>query len=116
LKHHELLRLLESKKIVHQEQLGFREMVPGVMNEARIVCAEIERPDGFHGISFWLYGENDTWFLGLWSGIYLAIKDPTTIPVIVSDLLSGEVVDRGSPPGDLPEEFCQRHELTRESN
>ncbi len=37
-----LIKILKTRGIIHQEQFGFSEMVSGIQNDARIVCAEIE--------------------------------------------------------------------------
>ena len=109
--HFHLLESLASAGIVREEQTGFACMVPGVLNDARIVCAETEDENGLRGISFWLYGEGENWYLGLWSGVFFRIHDPENIVAIVQELLSGTVTQRGTAPGDLPINFRQKYQL-----
>ncbi|HTW95516.1 MAG TPA: hypothetical protein VMD30_12015 [Tepidisphaeraceae bacterium] len=107
----ELLRCLSARGIIHQEQHGFTEMVPGIQNDARIVCAEVEMKYGFSGISFWLYGENASWFLGLWSGSYFRINKPELLEEMVVELFSGIPVPKGKPPPSLPDWFVDKYGL-----
>lgn len=109
--HQQLLRRLEAKNIIHEEQWGFSNLVLGIQNPARIVCAEIQREDGFHGISFWLYGEGNEWFIGLWSGICFRIAAPEQIVELADELLSGNVVSAGKAPFDLPEMLQRKYDL-----
>jgi hypothetical protein len=107
-----LAEALAACGILHQEQFGFPEMVANSGSSARIVCAEFKREDGFHGISFWLHGAGENWYLGLWSGIFFRIQDPQRLADAAADLLSGAVVPGGKPPGCLPSVFLQKYELT----
>lgn len=109
--HEVLCSCLRAQGIIFELQHGFSELVPGIDSDVRIVCAEEERDNGFHGISFWLYGDDAAWFIGLWSGIYFRIDDPTSVVNLVRELLSGEIVAAGKAPGDLPDEFVRKHRL-----
>ncbi|MDP9175113.1 MAG: hypothetical protein M3O30_14795 [Planctomycetota bacterium] len=106
-----LIKILKTRGIIHQEQFGFSEMVSGIQNDARIVCAEIEEEEGFHGISFWIYGEQQNWFLGLWSGVYFKITDPEMIEEMIVELFAGDQIPKGKPPFVIPTEFAEKYRL-----
>lgn len=113
MKHSELLKILVEHRIIHQEQKGFDQLIRGIENDCRVVCAERQEADGFHGVSFWLYGDETGWFLGLWSGVFFRISDPAAIGSLVHDLFSGQWIPLNSAPGDLPHELARQYELTR---
>ena len=106
-----LLKFLKKHGVIHQEQHGFCEMVHGIKNDARIVCAEIEEKRGYSGICFWLYGERQNWYLGLWSGVYFRVTNPEIIEEMVLELYSGNPVPKGKVPFTLPLEFIQKYGL-----
>jgi hypothetical protein len=111
MKHSELLRILKEQGVIHQEQKGFSQLVRGIENDCRIVCAERKEADGFHGVSFWLYGDESDWFLGLWSGIFFRITDPGAIGSLIHDLFSGQWIPLNRAPGGLPDELVRQYRL-----
>jgi len=67
----------------------------------RVICGEVRRADGFHGITFWIHVGLAGNFIGLWSGrVYRfpAKRDP--VALVVALLRQGEL-----PSGKMPYEF-----------
>ena len=113
MKHDELITELERRKVVFQDQSGFKGMVTGIAEDRRIVCAQSRKSDGLHGISFWIYGDEFDWYIGLWSGVYFRSRVPDRIPDVAADLLAGRSFASVRPPADLPDAFCQEYGLER---
>jgi hypothetical protein len=113
MEHGQLVGALRARGILFEDQPGFRGMVTGIDEDRRIVCAESLARDGFHGISFWLYGKGSDWYLGLWSGVHFRLLTPDRLPDIAAHLLAGHTVDAGRAPADLTDAACQQLGLVR---
>jgi hypothetical protein len=107
----ELLKILRARGIIHQVQRGFRGLVANVDSDVRIVCAEQELDYGFVGVSFWLYGEGETWFLGLWSGVRFRINRLDAVEEMIVEIFSGKIASKGTGPYDLSTDFRTRYGL-----
>lgn len=84
-----LHKALLEKGILASVQGGpsLRNVLAGIDHDDRIVCAQREDEHGLYGPSFWLYGKNDTWYLGFWSGDVFRIRSCDSIVQMAAELI-----------------------------
>ena len=99
------------------------EMEPGfdcfesfTLAKGRILCSEhapqvpgMITPD--LGISFWLHTGSGFLFLGMWIGKVYELCRATSVMELVSDMFSGEFLQKGMCPYSLPQSLIKKHEL-----
>ena len=107
----DILTRIKKEAIECFDDMDFVGLVGVLPIRGRIVCGEVRRKDGLHGISFWIHSGNVGDFLGLWSGRVYKVRDHERLVAMITHLMSGEAVPKGRPPWILPDSVTQKFEL-----